>query len=130
MLGVGPFPYDNEVDADIINAGKQTVTEVKGTSYFSSADSFAMIRGGHIDLSIVKAWKADKAGNLIYRKTARNFNPMMATAGKVTVAEVEELVAPGELDPDSIHTPAVFVKRLFCGAPYDKQIEQRTIRKA
>lgn len=80
------------------------------------------------DLSIVKAWKADEAGNLVFRKTARNFNPMMATAGKVTVAEVEEIVPTGTLDPDQIHTPGVFVQRLLQGA-YEKRIEQRTVRK-
>jgi 3-oxoacid CoA-transferase subunit A len=79
------------------------------------------------DLAIVKAWKADTEGNLVYRKTARNFNPMMATAGRVTVAEVEEIVAPGELDPDHIHTPGIFVQRLIKGV-HEKRIEQRTIR--
>jgi 3-oxoacid CoA-transferase subunit A len=78
------------------------------------------------DLSIIKAWKADKMGNLIYRKTARNFNPMMATAGKVTVAEVEEIVEVGELDADNIHTPAVFVDRIVLGTSYEKRIERRT----
>ena len=72
------------------------------------------------DLSIVKAWKGDTEGNLVYRKTARNFNPMMATAGKVTIAEVEELVEPGELDPDKIHTPGIFVQRIFKGRDYKK----------
>lgn len=80
------------------------------------------------DLSIVKAWKGDTEGNLIYRKTARNFNPMMATAGKVTVAEVEELVPVGSLDPDQIHTPGIFVDRIIKGARYEKRIEQRTVR--
>lgn len=80
------------------------------------------------DLSVIKAWKGDAEGNLIYRKTARNFNPMMATAGKVTVAEVEELVAPGQLDPDAIHTPGIFVQRIFQGANYQKQIERVTTR--
>jgi 3-oxoacid CoA-transferase subunit A len=80
------------------------------------------------DLSIVKAWKGDTEGNLVYRKTARNFNPMIATAGKVTVAEVEELVAPGELDPDTIHTPGIYVQRIFQGRDYKKYIEQRTVR--
>ena len=79
------------------------------------------------DLSIVKAWKADEAGNLVFRKTARNFNPMMATAGKVTVAEVEEIVPAGTLDPDCIHTPGIYVKRLVAGA-FEKRIEQRTTR--
>jgi 3-oxoacid CoA-transferase subunit A len=76
----------------------------------------------------VKAWKADTAGNLIYRMTARNFNPMMATAGTVTVAEVEEIVEVGQLDPDSIHTPGIYVQRLILGAHYEKRIEQRTVR--
>jgi len=81
------------------------------------------------DYAIVKAWKGDTAGNLIYKETARNFNPMMATAGKVTIAEVEELVAAGELDPNSIHTPGIYVHRIFQGRQYEKRIEQRTIRK-
>ena len=81
------------------------------------------------DLAIVKAWKGDTEGNLVYRKTARNFNPMMATAGRVTVAEVEELVEPGELDPDQIHTPGIFVQRIIQGTNYQKRIEQRTVRK-
>lgn len=79
------------------------------------------------DLSIVKAWKADERGNLIFRKTARNFNPMMATAGKVCVAEVEEIVPVGSLDPDSIHTPGIYVDRLIKGT-FEKRIEQRTVR--
>jgi len=78
----------------------------------------------------VKAWRGDKWGNLIYRKTARNFNPMMATAAKVTIAEVEQLVEPGELDPDKIMTPSVYVKRIIQGAMYEKRIERRTLRKA
>lgn len=80
------------------------------------------------DFAIVKAWKGDHAGNLVYRGTARNFNPMMATAGKITIAEVEELVEPGELDPNCIHTPGIFVQRIFKGAHYEKRIEQRTMR--
>jgi 3-oxoacid CoA-transferase subunit A len=82
------------------------------------------------DFAFVKAWKGDKWGNLIYRKTARNFNPMMATAAKVTIAEVEELVEVGELDPDIVHTPSVYVKRIFQGEAYEKKIEKRTVRKA
>jgi 3-oxoacid CoA-transferase subunit A len=82
------------------------------------------------DLSIIKAWKADPYGNLVFRKTARNFNPMMATAGKVTVVEVEELVEAGGLDPDCIHTPGVFVQRMIVGTDYEKRIEQRTVREA
>ena len=80
------------------------------------------------DLAIVKAWKADEAGNLVFRKTARNFNPMMATAGKVTVAEVEEIVPTGALDPDRIHTPGIYVQRLIQSTP-EKRIEQRTVRR-
>jgi 3-oxoacid CoA-transferase subunit A len=81
------------------------------------------------DFAFVKAWKGDKWGNLIYRKTARNFNPMMATAAKITIAEVEHLVEPGELDPDMVHTPSVFVKRIFQGEMFEKRIEKRTVRK-
>ena len=80
------------------------------------------------DFAIVKAWKGDTAGNLIYRSTARNFNPMMAMAGKITIAEVEELVEAGELDPDQIHTPGIYVHRIFQGEKYEKHIEQRTVR--
>ena len=93
-------------------------------------EAYVMERGLTADLSIVKAWQGDHEGNLVYRMTARNFNPMMATAGKVTLAEVEQVVPTGALDPDHIHTPGIFVNRIICGAPYDKQIEQRTIRKA
>jgi 3-oxoacid CoA-transferase subunit A len=81
------------------------------------------------DFSIVKAWRGDTSGNLIYKGTARNFNPMMATAGKITIAEVEELVQPGELDPNNIHTPGIYVHRIFQGENYEKRIEQRTISK-
>jgi 3-oxoacid CoA-transferase A subunit len=81
------------------------------------------------DFSIVKAWKGDAAGNLIYKGTARNFNPMMATAGNITIAEVEELVEIGELDPNEIHTPGIYVHRIFQGANYEKRIEQMTITK-
>ncbi|EJF08313.1 MULTISPECIES: CoA transferase subunit A [Pontibacter] len=82
------------------------------------------------DFSFVKAWKGDTAGNLIYKGTARNFNPMMAAAGKITVAEVEELVPAGELDPNMIHTPGIYVQRIFQGEKYEKRIEQRTVRTA
>ncbi len=81
------------------------------------------------DFAIVKAWRGDRWGNLVYRKTARNFNPMMATAGKITVAEVEELVEVGQLEPDQIHTPGIYVQRIFQGANYIKPIEQRTTRR-
>jgi 3-oxoacid CoA-transferase subunit A len=82
------------------------------------------------DFALIKAWKGDKWGNLVYRKTARNFNPMMATAAKVTIAEVEHLVDPGELDPDMVHTPSIFVKRIFQGDLFERRIEKRTVRKA
>ena len=90
--------------------------------------TYIMERGLVADLSIVKAWKGDAQGNLVFRKTSRNFNPMMATAGKVTVAEVEELVPVGSLDPDSIHTPGIFVQRIIQGRNYEKRIEKRTVR--
>jgi len=80
------------------------------------------------DFSIVKAWKGDTSGNLVYRGTARNFNPMMAAAGKITIAEVEELVEPGDLDPNQVHTPGIYVQRIFKGEHYEKRIEQRTLR--
>lgn len=82
------------------------------------------------DFAIVKAWKGDTDGNLIYKDTARNFNPLMAMAGKITIAEVEELVQPGELDPNNIHTPGIYVHRIFKGKDYEKRIEQRTTRPA
>ena len=81
------------------------------------------------DFSLVKAWKGDTAGNLVFRGTSRNFNPMMAAAGKITIAEVEELVPLGELDPNQIHTPGIYVQRIFEGKNYEKRIEQRTITK-
>jgi 3-oxoacid CoA-transferase subunit A len=81
------------------------------------------------DFAIVKAWKGDTQGNLIYKDTARNFNPLMAMAGKITIAEVEELVPAGELEPNYIHTPGIYVQRIFQGSNYEKRIEQRTVRK-
>jgi 3-oxoacid CoA-transferase subunit A len=89
---------------------------------------YVMERWLRADFALVKAWKGDRAGNLIYRKTARNFNPMMATAAKVTIAEVEELVETGELDPDAIVTPGIYVQRIFEGHSYEKRIERRTVR--
>ena len=91
--------------------------------------TYIMERALKADFAFVKAWKGDKWGNLAYRKTARNFNPMMATAAKITIAEVEHLVEPGELDPDLIHTPSVYVKRIFQGQLFEKRIERRTVRK-
>lgn len=89
--------------------------------------TYLMERWLKADFAIVKAWKGDTAGNLIFKGTARNFNPMMAAAGKITIAEVEELVPAGELDPNSIHTPGIYVQRIFQGKDYEKRIEQRTV---
>jgi 3-oxoacid CoA-transferase subunit A len=91
---------------------------------------YIMERALQADFALVKAWKGDAWGNLVYRKTARNFNPMMATAARVTIAEVEHLVEVGDLEPDSIHTPSVYVKRIFKGERYERRIERRTVRKA
>jgi 3-oxoacid CoA-transferase subunit A len=104
-----------------IAAGKET-REFHGKMYLMET----WLRA---DFSIVKAWKGDTTGNLVFKGTARNFNPMMATAGKITIAEVEELVEPGELDPNNIHTPGIFIQRIFQGKDYEKRIEQRTTRK-
>lgn len=90
---------------------------------------FLMEMAFDADFALVKAWKGDTMGNLIFRETARNFNPMMAMAGKITIAEVEELVPAGELNPDHIHTPGIYVHRIFKGSNYEKRIEQRTVRK-
>src|ERR1700729_1138001 len=105
------------------------VAEGKETREFDGRP-YVMEHALKADFAFVKAWKGDKWGNLVYRKTARNFNPMMATAAKVTIAEVEHLVEPGELDPDMVHTPSVFVKRIFQGELFEKKIEKRTTRKA
>ena len=92
-------------------------------------ERYVMERGLFADLAVVHAWKGDREGNLVYRKTARNFNPMMATAARVTVAEVEHLVKPGELEPDMVATPGVYVKRILQGEKYEKRIERLTLRK-
>jgi 3-oxoacid CoA-transferase subunit A len=102
------------------------VAEGKETREFGG-EMYVMESALKADLSIVKAWRGDKSGNLIFRKTARNFNPMMATAGKVCIAEVEELVEVGELDSDQIHTPAIYVNRIIKGTNYEKRIERRTV---
>jgi len=104
------------------------VAEGKETRVIDGA-TYVLETGLVADVSLIKAWKGDTEGNLIYRKTARNFNPNMATAGRVTVAEVEELVEVGTLDPDQIHTPGIFVTRIIRGAPYEKLIEKHTVRK-
>jgi 3-oxoacid CoA-transferase subunit A len=106
----------------IVADGKET-REFDGRTYI-------MERALKADFAFVKAWKGDKWGNLVYRKTARNFNPMMATAAKITIAEVEHLVEAGELDPDLVHTPSVYVKRIFQGEVFERKIERRTVRKA
>ena len=103
------------------------VAEGKETREFDG-ETYVLERGIRADLSIIKGWKADESGNLVFRKTARNFNQPMAAASYNTVAEVEEIVPVGSLDPDCIHVPGVFVKRLVLGAPYDKKIEFRTVR--
>ncbi len=107
--------------ATVVAEGKE-VREFDGRKYL-------LERGLTADFALVKAWKGDRWGNLIYRKTARNFNPMMATAAKVTIAEVEELVELGELDADAIVTPGIYVQRILKGANYEKRIERRTVRK-
>ncbi len=103
------------------------VAEGKETREFNGK-TYLMEYAFDADFAIVKAWKGDKHGNLVYKDTARNFNPMMAAAGKITIAEVEELVQPGELDPNEIHTPGIFVHCIFQGENYEKRIEQRTVR--
>ena len=105
----------------VVEEGKE-VREFNGRKYLLETGLTA-------DFAFVKAWKADRLGNLIYRKTARNFNPVMATAARVTIAEVEELVAPGAIDPDHVVTPGVYVQRIVGGLHYDKRIERRTVRK-
>jgi 3-oxoacid CoA-transferase subunit A len=115
-----PAFYTKTGYGTVIAQGKET-QEFDGEWY-------VMERGLTADLAIVKAWKGDTAGNLVYRKTARNFNPMMATAGKVTLVEVELLVEPGEIDADHIHTPGIYVDRIFRGAVFEKRIERTTTR--
>jgi 3-oxoacid CoA-transferase subunit A len=103
--------------------------ETRKFTYNGEEKEYLMEKAFESDFALVKAWKGDTAGNLIFRSTARNFNPMMAMAGRITVAEVEELVPAGELDPNFIHTPGIYVHRIFKGEKYEKRIEQRTVRK-
>jgi len=103
--------------------------ETRKFNYNGEEKEYLMEHAFEANFAIVKAWKGDTAGNLIFRSTARNFNPMMAMAGKITIAEVEELVEVGELDPDHIHTPGIYVNRIFQGEKYEKRIEQVTVRK-
>jgi 3-oxoacid CoA-transferase subunit A len=105
----------------VVAEGKE-VREFDGRQYL-------LERALTADFAFIKAWRGDRLGNLIYRKTARNFNPMMATAAKITIAEVEELVEPGEIDPDAVVTPGIYVKRVVAGEVYERQIERRTVRK-
>jgi len=104
------------------------VAEGKETRHFNGKD-YLLEYAFEADFAIVKAWKGDTDGNLIFKETARNFNPLMAMAGRITIAEVEELVEPGILDPNYIHTPGIYVHRIFQGSAYEKRIEQRTVRK-
>ena len=104
------------------------VADGKPTELFDG-ETYVMERGIRADLSLVKAWKADRFGNLVFRKTARNFNPMVATSGRITVAEVEELVEVGQIDADQVHTPGIFVDRIVVTRS-EKRIEQRTVRTA
>jgi len=120
--GAGIPAFFTKTGVGTVVADGKEVREFNGEKY-------VMETGLVADLSIVKAWTGDTEGNLVYRKTARNFNPMMATAGKITVAEVEHLVKPGEIDPDHIHTPGIYVKRIILGKNYEKRIEQRPTRK-
>jgi 3-oxoacid CoA-transferase subunit A len=103
------------------------VAEGKETRVFADR-TYLLEEALYADFALIKAWKGDRSGNLVYRKTARNFNPMMATAARVTIAEVEDLVEPGELDPDAIVTPGVYVDRIIQGGPYEKRIERRVTR--
>jgi len=120
--GAGIYAFFTRTGAGTVVAEGKETRVVDGETYILETGLVA-------DVSIVKAWKGDTEGNLIYRKTARNFNPNMATAGRVTLAEVEILVEAGELDPDQIHTPGIFVKRIFNGSPYKNLIEKLTVRK-
>ena len=117
-----PAFYTKTGVGTVVAEGKE-VREFDGQQY-------VMEKGITGEIAIVKAWKADKSGNLVFRKTARNFNPIAATAGKVTIAEVEEIVETGELNPDEIHTPSIFVQKVFKSINLEKRIEQRTIRAA
>jgi 3-oxoacid CoA-transferase subunit A len=119
--GAGIPAFFTPTGVGTVVAEKKEMREFDGRTYM-------MERAFKADFALIKAWKGDTWGNLIYRKTARNFNPMMATAAKVTIAEVEELVEVGKLNADSIHTPSIYVKRIFQGSDYEKRIERRTVR--
>jgi 3-oxoacid CoA-transferase subunit A len=121
--GAGIAAFFTPAGVGTVVADGKEVREFEGRAY-------VMERGLTADFALIKAWKGDASGNLVYRKTARNFNPMMATAAKITIAEVEHLVPVGEIEPDAVHTPGVYVKRIFVGEKYEKLIERRTVRKA
>lgn len=121
--GAGIPAFYTKTGVGTIVADGKEVKEFNGEEYIMERSLFA-------DLAIVKAWKADKAGNLVFRKTARNFNPMMASAAKFTVVEVEEIVETGAIDPDSVHTPGIFVNKLFISKDLEKRIERRTVAEA
>ncbi|HEX6466298.1 MAG TPA: CoA transferase subunit A [Terriglobales bacterium] len=121
--GAGIPAFFTPTGVGTIIAQRKETREFDGRTY-------VMERGIKADFALIKAWKGDKWGNLVYRKTARNFNPMMATAARVTIAEVEHLVEVGELAPDEVMTPSIYVKRIFQGGNYEKRIERRTVRKA
>jgi 3-oxoacid CoA-transferase subunit A len=117
--GIGGF-FTPAGYGTLVAEGKETRT-IDGCAY-------VLEQPLHADFAFVKAWRGDRAGNLVYRRTARNFNPVMATAAKVTIAEVEHLVEPGEIDPDHVHTPGIFVRHILQGGKYEKRIEKRTVR--
>lgn len=121
--GAGIPAFFTKTGVGTIVAEGKDVREFDGVQY-------VMERGIRADVALVKAWKADKQGNLVFRKTSRNFNPVVAMSGKVTVAEVEEIVENGAIDPDHVHTPGIFVQRLVLNTTPEKRIEQRTVRKA
>lgn len=122
QIAEGGLPMLHDAEGNVVKT-----SEAKETRRFDGRD-YVLEPAITGDYALVKAWKADETGNLVFRKTARNFNPMMATAGRITIAEVEQIVPAGELDPDEIHTPGVFVQRLVRGEAYQKRIEQRTVR--
>jgi len=123
QISEGGLPMLHDADGDVVKR-----SEPKETREFDGGH-FVLERAITGDFALVKAWKADEAGNLVYSKTARNFNPMMATAARVTIAEVEEIVPTGSIDPDHVHTPGIFVQHVIKGEVYEKRIEQLTVRK-